>query len=169
MTFRVRQGKTADLPWLPDVERSAAQTFIDLPDLAWIVTDEVTDDATHARLIAAGTEWVADDEVGEPVGFLAAEAFGADLHIWEIAVASAYQRHGLGRRLIAAAEDRARRTGLTGLTLTTFRTVAWNGPFYARLGFAALEGEAIGARLEAILERERERGLPDRCAMRKTL
>jgi ribosomal protein S18 acetylase RimI-like enzyme len=169
MTFGVRAATPDDVPWLAQVERSAAETFLDLPDLAWIVTDGVTDDATHHRLIAAGAEWVADDEVGEPVGFLAGERIGPDLHIWELAVAAAYQRHGLGRRLIDAAEAQARAEGLTGITLTTFRTVPWNGPFYARLGFAILEETALPDHLADALSRERARRLPDRVAMRKAL
>jgi ribosomal protein S18 acetylase RimI-like enzyme len=169
MTFSVRLARASDVPWLADVERSAAETFLTLPDLAWIVSDGVTDDETHARLIAAGAEWVADDQVGEPVGFLAGERFGGDLHIWELAVASAYQRHGLGRRLIEAAQAQARAEGLTGLTLTTFRSVAWNGPFYARIGFEFLDEATLGERLAAVLKGERDRGLPDRVAMRKRL
>jgi hypothetical protein len=31
--------------------------------------------------------------------------------------------------------DHARTLGLTSLTLTTFRDVPWNAPFYAKLGF----------------------------------
>jgi ribosomal protein S18 acetylase RimI-like enzyme len=169
MTFNVRLAREDDIPWLADVERSAAETFLTLPDLAWIVTDGVTDAETHNRLIAAGAEWVADDEVGEPVGFLAGERIGPDLHIWELAVAAAYQRHGLGRRLIAAAEAQARAERLTGLTLTTFRTVAWNGPFYARAGFEILDETTLPDHLSGALARERERGLPDRVAMRKWL
>ncbi|WP_373691614.1 hypothetical protein [Hyalangium versicolor] len=64
----------------------------------------------------------------------------------------------------------SRREGLAALTLTTFRGVPWNEPFYARLGFETLEGAAIGERLSAILRDEVLKGLPGerRCAMRRT-
>ena len=57
---------------------------------------------------------------------------------------------------------------LTALTLTTFRDVAWNAPFYQRLGFAVLPREAISPYLAGHLRDEIERGLPAdrRCAMR---
>src|SRR5258706_14536810 len=96
-----------------------------------------------------------------------AEAVDGALHVWELAVMLAFQRHGLGRRLIQAAEDHARAAALTALTLTTFRRVPWNAPAYERMGFVVLEGEAVSGRLSAILAEEAERGLPDRCAMRK--
>ena len=44
---------------------------------------------------------------------------------------------GIGAGLVRAAQIDARNTGIKALTLTTFRDVAWNAPFYARLGFAA--------------------------------
>ena len=40
------------------------------------------------------------------------------------------------RTLIAAAEDWARGQGHRGLSLTTFIDVPWNGPWYAKQGFA---------------------------------
>jgi predicted GNAT family acetyltransferase len=46
-----------------------------------------------------------------------------------------WQGKGVGRQLIACAVEHARKLGLTSLTLTTFRDVPWNAPFYARLGF----------------------------------
>ena len=45
-----------------------------------------------------------------------------------------WQGKGIGRRLIACVADRPAK-GLASLTLTTFRDVPWNAPFYARLGF----------------------------------
>jgi hypothetical protein len=54
---------------------------------------------------------------------------------------------------------------LRALTLTTFRHVAWNAPFYARYGFVELPADSDG-RLKAILIRETAHGLPNRCAMR---
>lgn len=54
------------------------------------------------------------------------------------------------------------------MTLTTFRDVPWNAPFYARRGFELLDDTTIGERLQTILEKEAGHGLPRarRCAMR---
>jgi ribosomal protein S18 acetylase RimI-like enzyme len=62
-----------------------------------------------------------------------------DGYIGELAVAAHAARHGIGRRLIAAAEAWARDHSLAHLTL---HTGAYNGParaFYAALGFAEEE------------------------------
>ena len=54
------------------------------------------------------------------------------------------------------------------VTLTTFRDVPWNAPFYTRLGFAMLDELTLPAGLAAKREQETRHGLPPetRCAMR---
>jgi len=61
----------------------------------------------------------------------------------------------------------ARRRGLAGLSLTTFRDVPWNAPFYASVGFAIVEGEDARGALQTYLDREASRGLDParRCAV----
>ena len=110
---------------------------------------------------------------GEKVitAFLSAEYFAQDLHIWEISVHASAQGRGIGRRLIEAVVTHAREIGLEAVTLTTFREVAWNEPYYVRLGFETLSDDALSPRLRAVLDAEIANGLPGerRCAMRLSL
>lgn len=156
----IRRATTADAELLPAIEQAAGTSFAAVPGLEWIAEDRVLGAEEHAAAIAAGTAWVAEND--EPIGFLTATVAGDALHIDEIAVLPAHQGKGIGRQLIATAVDAARARGLTAVTLTTFRDVAWNAPFYARLGFV----EADDVRLAALLAGEDARGLPGRCAMR---
>ena len=57
------------------------------------------------------------------------------------------------------------------MALSTFADVAWNAPFYARLGFEILPQEALTAALLAIQTEETAVGLDirPRVFMRKTL
>lgn len=80
-----------------------------------------------------------------------------------------HQGRGIGRRLLAAAEAWARERGFRLLSLTTFRAVAWNGPFYAAQGFVEVAPEAMPAGLRAVHDHELALGWPDRCAMIKRL
>lgn len=171
MSVAIRLTNTADAHILPDVERSSARAFLAEPDLAWIADDHVLTVAQHLGFITAGAHWVAvDTEIG-PVGFVAAERFDPELHIWELSVRAEWQGRGIGRRLIAAACVAAEAAGLSAATLTTFRDVPWNAPFYAKIGFTILEGDEIGERLAKIFAHERELGLPveRRCAMRRLI
>lgn len=171
MQVSIRLTTTTDAHLLPDVERSSARAFLTQPGLAWIAADRVLDEAQHLGFIAAGLHWVAVDAGDKPVGFLAAERFGPELHIWELSVREEWQGRGIGRRLLAETCVLAATAGLRAATLTTFRDVPWNAPFYAKVGFAILEGDEIDERLAKILAYERELGLPGerRCAMRRLI
>jgi GNAT superfamily N-acetyltransferase len=141
------------------------------PGLEWVATHGEVSADTYRPHIAAGAAWVAETADGRIVGFVAGEVAGDVMHVWELAVAAEAQGEGLGRPLMAAARDRARDLGLAAVTLTTFRDVPWNAPFYARLGYRVLAADELDARLAAILRAEVENDLPaeQRCAMRLEL
>jgi predicted N-acetyltransferase YhbS len=73
------------------------------------------------------------------------------LHVEQVSVDPAYARRGVGRALIGRLPGE--------LTLTTFAEVPWNAPYYARLGFTVLPGEALTPALRAIRAREAAHGL----------
>ncbi|MFJ0646900.1 GNAT family N-acetyltransferase, partial [Bordetella bronchiseptica] len=163
----VRRAQAPDAALLPAIERSAGQRFLDAPGLAWIAADEVMSEQDHRAWIAAGTSWVAECPGAGLAGFLVAERTADALHVWELAVRREMQGRGIGGRLVRAAIDAAAAAGLPAITLTTFRDLPWNQPFYARLGFATLQADGLNVRLQAILAREASLGLPAarRCAM----
>jgi GNAT superfamily N-acetyltransferase len=160
-----------DAFYLPEIERSAGRLFETLPDLAWLTEDAVTSAQQHVIDMGEGLCWVACDDAKRRIAFLSAEIMQDALHIWEVSVHAASQRQGIGRALIEHAAAYATEKSLNALTLTTFRAVAWNEPYYQRLGFKTLEDEAMGDRLRAALKDEGTRGLPvaRRCAMRRML
>ena len=64
----------------------------------------------------------------------------------------------------------ARASGLAAVTLTTFRDVPWNAPFYRRVGFEVVDDPTPG--LAAVRAAERAEGLDGfgpRVAMRLVL
>lgn len=127
---------------------------------AFLLTHAAPADAWRPQL-AAGTLWVAEAD-GGLAAFLAATPHGNRLHIDEVDVDQARQGQGLGRRLMRHTIAWARANGFASLSLTTFRSVPWNAPFYASLGFR--EDDAL-PELQAILRAEADKGLQDRCAM----
>ena len=167
----IRLAWHEDAARLPDLEQSAGELFRTAPGLEWVAGHENTPAEFYGPLIDAGTVWVAVDRGDTPVGFVSAEEVGDTLHVWELAVDGSRQGQGIGRRLMGAARGQANDKGLSALTLTTFRNVAWNAPFYQRLGYVILEGEAVGPYLASHLRDEIARGLPAerRCAMRLDL
>jgi GNAT superfamily N-acetyltransferase len=169
--FTIRRATAADAPGFAAIEQSAGDLFRTVAHLAWIADSENLADPHYAELIEHRTSWVAQGGDGQLIGFLCAEIMGEDLHLHELAVALDWQRRGIGRELLGIAIACAAGRGLAGVTLTTFRALGWNEPFYAGLGFETLAEDRIGPRLAAIMQFETARGLPAelRCAMRKQL
>lgn len=156
---------------MPGIEQSAGERFRTLPDLAWLADGSNLEEARYRELVEGGWCWVAEDGEGRPCAFLAAEATGEELHVCELGVVLACHGLGIGRALVETAIAAASRCGMAAITLTTFIDVAWNAPFYERLGFQRLAPHDLGPRLQALLRHEVEAGLPRdrRCAMRLAL
>ncbi|RUU15721.1 GNAT family N-acetyltransferase [Mesorhizobium sp. M7A.F.Ca.AU.002.06.1.1] len=164
-------AQVADADALPDIEQSEGDAYREVAELAWIADDENQTVERHRELIAKGTCWVAVEQDGRTVAFLSAEIQDDTLHIWELAARLDRQRSGIGRALLEKAITDARERRLVAITLTTFRDVIWNAPFYPKLGFQVLGETHAGDRLRQILRREIEHGMPAsrRCAMRLIL
>jgi len=74
---------------------------------------------------------------GTIVGSVRSSDLGAGwLALAQISVDPAYAQRGLGRRLLVALADRARKLGYLTITGTTFRAVPFNAPFYVDLDAA---------------------------------
>ena len=67
---------------------------------------------------------------------------------------SEHPRRGVGSALIEHLAAPARAEPRPALTLTAFRDVPWNAPYYQRLGFVVVEPPDQGPELAALVERE---------------
>jgi GNAT superfamily N-acetyltransferase len=92
-------------------------------------------------------------------------------HIDQVSVASAHARRGLGAALIERLAAIALAEGHPGLSLTAFRDVPWNAPYYEGLGFVGVEPADQGPELAALVRRESVQipGSAPRVAMRRPL
>lgn len=166
----IAPARAGDLPQLRAIELACAEQFsvLDLPPARR--ADCVPLDRLE-RARAEGLLWVAVDDRDVPVGFALAGTLDGQLHLEELAVHPSQQAKGLGTALVRAVITEARQRRGTSLTLTTFRFVAWNAPWYERLRFRVLAPQELSASLRAILDREALLGLaPERrVAMRLEL
>ncbi|VVQ35004.1 GNAT family N-acetyltransferase [Pseudomonas fluorescens] len=165
MNMIIRLARPADAVALPAIERSAAELFRLDPQLAWLADAEVAEVAQHVRAIEEANVWVAEST--ELAGFLRAVEIDQHLHIEELSVSQAFQGQGIGRRLVSAAIENARQRQLNAVTLTTFRDLPWNAPFYQRMGFVELIPSKTDHQLREALQAEITHGFPAdrRCAM----
>jgi GNAT superfamily N-acetyltransferase len=110
------------------------------------------------RLIDAGQVWVACD-ADQAVGVVIASVREDVVYIEEMDVLAEHGRRGLGGRLLDAACTWAQERGYAAVTLSTFRDVPWNGPFYRRHGFVDLPPAAWTPGMRAIRDNEARHGL----------
>lgn len=167
--YRVEPARAEHVEALPAIERAAAALF-EAYDLG-VDPDDVTppDDLEQAR--REGQLWVALSREGRVVGFALVHRHAGGAHLEEMDVHPDHGRRGLGTRLVRTVCDWARGEGLGLVTLTTFRDVPWNAPFYRRLGFEEIPQQELHPELREILDEESQHGLPleRRVAMRRRL
>jgi GNAT superfamily N-acetyltransferase len=170
-SITIRLATSTDSPHFPALEQSAGELFRTIKELAWIADSENVSGLHYAELICSRASWVAQSKDGQLIGFLCAEPMRRELHIHELAISLAFQRQGIGRRLLEIAIAWAVERELSAVTLTTFRSVAWNEPFYIGAGFETLSEDQLSPHLAAVMQLEVARGLPAdrRCAMSRRL
>lgn len=164
---RISQARPHDLPLLPAIELAAATLLAGHAPES--VLTETTDDEVLKAAQTRGHLWVAlADDV--PVGFAHVEVLEPSVvHLEEVDVHPAHGRRGLGTQLVMTVCAWAASTGYQSVTLTTFRHVPWNMPFYAGLGFEVIPPAMLSPALLSVIQDEARRGLDParRVAMRR--
>jgi GNAT superfamily N-acetyltransferase len=167
-TYTITAARPADVALLPAIELAAASLLSGHAPASVLTESTRLEDLEAAR--AQGRLWVALAD-GIPVGFAHVELLEpAAAHLEEIDVHPQHGRRGLGTSLVMAVCASAAARGFRSVTLTTFRDVPWNMPFYARLGFEAIPPEEVSPALRSVLADETHRGLDParRVAMRRS-
>jgi ribosomal protein S18 acetylase RimI-like enzyme len=160
MNAAVRAMTRADIPAVQDVERAAGQRFRDCDDLriARCADDPVFTTGELAQFISAHRAWVATED-GNIVGFIVMDVVDGCAHIDEVAVTPDAGRRGHGAALVDQAQSWAAQKRLPAVTLTTFRDVPWNGPWYTRLGFRTLSHQEWTPGIREVRHEEEQNGL----------
>jgi GNAT superfamily N-acetyltransferase len=157
-SYRVRLARLGEAGRVREIEDEAGTLFagLGLIDEALDVSFPLDD---LARLVSMGQVWVAGPDGGLPVGMVIASVRDGAGYVEEMDVLPAYGRRGLGGRLLEAVCDWAQAHGYPAVTLSTFRDVPWNGPFYRRHGFRDLRPAEWTPGMQAIREKEARHGL----------
>jgi GNAT superfamily N-acetyltransferase len=101
----------------------------------------------------ADGETIVAELLCKPVGFVLFKPLDGLLYVASVAVSPEVAGMGIGRLLMIGAERRAQQLKVAGLSLTTFRTPPWNGPWFRSQGYLPIPEDRIGSGLRAILDR----------------
>jgi len=154
----IRPARAGDLVRLRAVERAAGGVFRDI-GMGPVTDDEPLTVSDLAGYQQDGRAWVAVDEQDRPVAYLLIDRVDNGAHVEQVSVHPDHARQGVGLALIDTAVIWAARHNLAALTLTTFREVPWNAPYYTRVGFRVMTEDQMTSSLCRIREHEAARGL----------
>lgn len=125
----VRQATSADVDMMVAVINAAF--VVEAP----IIRGPRTDAADVSARLASG-EFLLLEEEGAPIGCVYLEHAGPRAFFGMLAVDPGRQQGGLGRRLVEAAEARARAYGCTFMEIKIVSVREELFPYYRRLGYA---------------------------------
>lgn len=169
--YQIGRPRPHELASLPAIEVEAAAVF-PREDLTLEARGRGLPLSFFEEVASAGSLWGARTiEPAAPVGFAAVMMLDGTPHLYEMDVLPEHGRRGLGRALVLHVARWARVSGFVSVTLTTFRHLSWNAPFYASVGFAEIPDPQLGSELRAAMAEEAGRGLASskRVAMRLAL
>ncbi len=168
--YLIRGARVDDIERLREIEQKASEMFLGtrhslVAELACLTPEFLSEQISNERV------WTACESSGEPVGFAVALIVDGEAHLTELSVDPSHGRKGVGRRLVEVVCEWARASAHDGITLSTFRNISWNAPFYNKLGFVEVPEESLGSEIQQFRINERNAGLDvdERIIMRKPL
>ena len=144
----IRPGRADEIERFQAIDKAARARYATLPGF---------DFAAQAPPVAAerfGTGEVWGAQVNHAlVGFVLLQSHVDTIYLANISVVPEASGRGIGAALLAHSLGRARTAGASAVTLATFRTPPWNGPWFRRQRFEPIPEDRINPMLRAILDR----------------
>jgi ribosomal protein S18 acetylase RimI-like enzyme len=150
----IRPARQEDFTALQEIERAAGRAFAAIGMTA-IADDEPFSLEELREFSRDGNAWVYD-VAGRPAAYAVVQWVDGVLHLEQVSVHPEYAGRRIGAELI---DHLAGSYDTPALTLTTFRDVPWNAPYYERLGFRVLAEAEVTPGLRDVRAVEAAHGL----------
>ena len=144
---------------LSGIEQSAVRLFLDTP-YAFLLNDEPLSLDFVQQQFQAGRVWVAVDCHEIVVGYAIAREVDDTLYLQQIDVEPEHGRRGIGTALVKTVCTWAKQRRYAIVSLSTFRALSWNAPFYSKLGSYPVDEADLTTGFQQIRLKEFEAGLP---------
>lgn len=165
--YSITRAAAEEIPTLVEIDVAAAMLFAD----TGLISDEGLLDHVPEDVIAAGIEarevFLAREHHGHPIGFTLTSERGGTLYLDQISVHPDHGQQGVGSGLLKRVIEDAKDRKFKRLTLSTFRKVAWNAPFYRKAGFKEIKPAKLENWMIALQESMTQTDLSQRCFMQR--
>jgi predicted N-acetyltransferase YhbS len=168
--YRIRAARIEELSLLAHIEQSASILFLDTP-YAWLATAESLPLEFVQQQFHAGLVWVAVDLHETVVGYAVAGEVDQTLYLQQIDVLPKHGHRGIGSALVNTICEHATQQDYEIVSLSTFRDIPWNAPFYSTFGFSPVAETELTPGFQQIRLKELAAGLPiaDRIIMHRNI
>ena len=165
--YAIRSAGTDDIARMIAADIAASELFrptgliYDMAPVPDGVPAQILRDAIREDMV------IAAEFDGVAIGFCLMSIRGAgDFYLDQLSVDPAHGRKGVGAALVTACLAKAETLGHGEVFLSTFKHLAWNGPFYKKLGFKELPRRKLADWMIDIEETQRaEMDVSKRCFM----
>jgi ribosomal protein S18 acetylase RimI-like enzyme len=157
--YEIRAARIEELTLLAHIEQSAAIRFLDTPYAFLVDANPLPLEFVQQRF-QAGQVWVVVDRQDTVIGYAVTREVDDTLYLQEIDIEPTHGQRGLGSALVDRIRSWAKLAAYGVMSLSTFRDIPWNAPFYSKLGFRILDESELTAGFQQIRRQEYEVGLP---------
>ena len=141
--YSITAAELDDVAALISVDKAASTLFASTGLLEESALSDHVPAEVFEQEIPLGNVFVARNIHGWAVGFALVRLRGNGLYLDQVSVHPDHGQKGIGRALVVRVLTEAEKRKLPHVSLSTFRDVAWNGPFYASMGFKEIPQEKL--------------------------
>jgi len=139
--FHIREALPEEVQYLQEIDILSNQLFegtglLDLSEGS--VHIQPIPDKFWYTALAEGFLWTAADAFNTPIGFALASHRDEDLYLDQLSVLPEHGQRGIGTQLVQTVLEHADLLNFKRVSLSTFKDVPWNAPFYKKLGFKVI-------------------------------
>lgn len=137
--YAISLATLEDIPAMIAADKAASALFVPTGLLdAAALEDHVPEDVFATEIPLENVYVARFGDAGHAVGFSLTRPLGKGLYLDQVSVDPTHGQKGLGRALVLQVITDAEKRKLPHVSLSTFRDLPWNGPFYASMGFQEL-------------------------------
>ncbi|MGD9639269.1 MAG: GNAT family N-acetyltransferase [Alphaproteobacteria bacterium] len=151
----IRTAEPNDFKFLPHIENEAANLF---RSFVAVFDDSLppAPESYYHSLPQCAEVFIATTQNNNIVGFVVVKTLDSQAYIAEIDVLPDYGHKGIGRKLLERAILWAQNHSYDYITLTTFKNIPFNAPFYRKLGFCEFTPDEKSSDLKKVIQNETE-------------